>query len=132
MELKDIFNCIGVPELTGVVILLLTIIQITPIEINPWSAIAKVIGRALNVEIMEKLKETEADNVRYRIIRFDDEIRHNIEHTEEHFNQIIKDVDKYEEYCNTHPKYANNKAKIAIHNIEKTYEKCKHNNSFLI
>ena len=31
---------------------------------------------------------------RYRILRFDDEIRHGEKHSKEHFDQIIEDIDK--------------------------------------
>jgi hypothetical protein len=115
-----------------VITVILTIIQVTPIKVNPWSLIARAIGRALNVELMDKINENEANDVRYRIIRFDDEIRHHTMHTEEHFNQIIEDIDKYEDYCLKHPSYENNKAKMAIQNIKKTYSTCRAENTFFI
>ncbi len=31
----------------GIVFALLTLVQITPIKVNPWSAIARAIGKAL-------------------------------------------------------------------------------------
>lgn len=117
---------------SGVVFVLLTIIQMAPIRINPWSKIARLIGRALNAEVVDLLKENEATSARYRIIRFDDEIRHKSKHTEEHFNQILGDIDTYERYCDTHQNYKNSKAVMAIDNIRRTYEKCRKENSFLI
>ena len=33
----------------GILLAVLTVIQIAPIKINPWSALAKAIGRAINV-----------------------------------------------------------------------------------
>lgn len=116
----------------GVLLILLTIIQIAPIKVNPWSKIARSIGRAMNVEIMDKLNESEATDARYRIIRFDDEIRHHVKHTEEHFNQIMSDIDEYERYCSTHPDYKNSKAVMAIENVRRTYQKCRKENSFLV
>lgn len=116
----------------GVIFIVLTVIQLAPIKVNPWSRIAKVIGRALNTEVIEKLDENEATNARYRILRFDDEIRHKVKHTEEHFNQIMGDIDNYERYCNGHPNYKNSKAVSAIDNIRRTYEKCRNENSFLV
>ena len=107
----------------GVLLALLTIIQIVPIKINPWSRIARTIGRAMNVEIMDKLNESEATDARYRIIRFDDEIRHHVKHTEEHFNQIMSDLDEYERYCSTHP---------AIENVRRIYPKCRKEIAFLV
>nr|DAL67060.1 MAG TPA: hypothetical protein [Caudoviricetes sp.] len=116
----------------GVLLILMTIIQLTPIKINPWSKIAKIIGKALNTEVMDKLNESEATNCRYRILRFDDEIRHKVKHTEEHFNQIMEDIDNYERYCSSHPNYKNSKAVSAIENTRRTFEKCRRENSFLV
>lgn len=116
----------------GVLLFLMTIIQLTPIKINPWSKIAKIIGKALNTEVMDKLNESEATNCRYRILRFDDEIRHKVKHTEEHFNQIMEDIDNYERYCSSHPNYKNSKAVSAIENTRRTFEKCRRENSFLV
>lgn len=113
------------------VLVVLSLIQISPLKINPWSAIAKAIGRALNVELSNKIDENEAKNARYRIIRFDDEIRHNKMHTEEHFSQIMDDITDYERYCREHPDYKNSKAVSAIAKIKSTYEKCKDQNLFL-
>ena len=86
----------------------------------------------MNVEIMDKLNESEATDARYRILRFDDEIRHHVKHTEEHFNQIMDDIDEYERYCSAHPNYKNSKAVLAIENTRRTYERCRRENSFLV
>lgn len=115
----------------GLLILTMTVIQVSPIKVNPWSKIAKSIGRAMNVEVMDKLEESEADVARYRILRFNDEVRYKVRHSEEHFNQLIDDIDKYERYCRSHPEYKNNKALSAIKNIKQVYEKCRRENSFL-
>nr|WP_303038316.1 hypothetical protein [Enterocloster clostridioformis] len=127
MSLNEIITSGG-----GVLLILLTIIQLAPIKVNPWSKIARAIGRAMNVEIMDKLNESEATDARYRILRFDDEIRHHVKHTEEHFNQIMDDIDEYERYCSAHPNYKNSKAVLAIENTRRTYERCRRENSFLV
>ena len=127
MSLNEIITSGG-----GVLFILLTIIQLAPIKVNPWSKIARAIGRAMNVEIMDKLNESEATDARYRILRFDDEIRHHVKHTEEHFNQILGDIDEYERYCSAHPNYKNSKAVLAIENTRRTYERCRRENSFLV
>jgi hypothetical protein len=113
-------------------VILLTLVQVAPIKINPWSRIARAIGRALNTEVIDEIRRNEAGNARYRIIRFDDEVRHKTRHTEEHFNQILGDIDSYENYCKSHPNFPNNKARLAISNIKDTYTKCKKDNSFLV
>jgi hypothetical protein len=132
MTIYELLNNMGVTDYIGLAVLIISIVQVSPIKINPWTKIARAIGRALNVELMDKIDEKEANDVRYRIIRFDDEIRHHTMHTEEHFNQIIEDIDKYEDYCLKHPSYENNKAKMAIQNIKKTYSTCRAENTFFI
>lgn len=126
MTLKELMETGG-----GILFIVLTLVQIAPIKFNPWTALARAIGRALNKEVMDKIEEGDAKNARYRIIRFNDEIRHNVRHTEEHFNQIIDDIDTYEKYCRTHPKFSNGKGVHSVANVKKIYEKCSDENSFL-
>lgn len=115
----------------SVLLIVLTLVQVAPIRINPWSAIARTIGKALNADLNEKMDANEAKTARYRILRFDDEIRHKMRHSKEHFDQIIEDVDTYERYCQDHPRFPNRKAVSATDNVKRTYEKCKDENSFL-
>jgi len=115
----------------GILILLLTLIQVTPLKLNPWSVVAKALGKALTVDVLEKLDENSASTCRYRLIRFDDELRHHVKHTQEHFDQILDDITIYERYCKEHPNYPNSKAVLAIENIKSTYIKCREENSFL-
>lgn len=82
-------------------------------------------------DLQRKISESEATTSRYRIIRFDDEIRHEEKHTKEHFDQILEDISAYENYCSSHPDYKNNKAVLAIENIKATYKKCAQEHTFL-
>lgn len=126
MTLKEILS-----TSTGILFVLSVLIQIAPIKINPWSALARYIGRALNGEVMEMIEKNEAKTARYRIIRFNDEVRHDVRHTEEHFNQIIEDIDTYEKYCQAHPNFPNGKGVHSAANVKRIYEKCSDENSFL-
>ena len=77
------------------------------------------------------IAENEATTCRYRILRFNDEILHEQKHTKEHFDQILDDVTRYEQFCSDHPEYENNKAVLAIENIKKVYQRCSEENTFL-
>lgn len=68
---------------------------------------------------------------RYRILRFDDEIRHDEKHTKEHFDQILEDIKSYENYCDLHPDFPNNKVEFAVMNIKRVYQKCTEEGTFL-
>ena len=124
----------------GIVFALLTLVQITPIKVNPWSAIARAIGKALiGGDIMGKLEEhirvddeRDADMHRYRLLRFNTELLRKTRHTKEEFDEILYSVTYYERYCEDHPKYENNRAVLAIENIKRVYKECMETNDFLL
>ena len=76
------------------------IVQMSPIKINPWSWIARKIGRAINSEVLEEVNqltedvekmrdaedERNAKAARIRIMHFGDELLHEIRHSKEHFD----------------------------------------------
>lgn len=136
----------------GGVLVLLTLIQITPIKINPWSALARVIGRAINGEVIGMLSEVQskqestsdrlnehirlddernADEHRARILRFNNELIRDLPHTKEEFIDILADIDSYERYCAQHPEYKNNRAVHAIANIGRVYDERLQKHDFL-
>lgn len=123
----------------------LTVLQVAPIKINPWTWIARAIGRAINAEVIAKVdklecevqtikkntEEHEAKSARVRILRFGDEILHDVKHSQEHFNQVLLDITEYEEYCSKHPEFRNNVTGITTKRIMETYERCLKDNNFL-
>lgn len=138
MSVQEILTSSG-----GALLILMTLVQIAPLKINPWSAIGRVVGKAVNKEVMEELKtikqtqaetqealddhvriddERNADLHRVYILRFNREIlRENIPHTREDFVEVLSEIDFYERYCKEHPEYENNRAVLAIQNIKRTY-----------
>lgn len=143
MTLNDIalFVSDNKGSLSVVVLLAMTFLEVSKIKINPWSWI----GNLLNGGIIKKMEKIESDvadvkkevaessavTSRYRILRFDDEILHKIDHTKEHFDQILLDIDVYEKFCEAHPDFRNNLAVMAIKHIKEIYAKCSRENSFL-
>lgn len=140
MELKTFLF-----EGSGALILIMTLVQISPIEINPWNWIARKIGGEINKGVIERVDnlskeirdlrkefdEEEATLCRTRILRFNDELIYEKKHTKEHFDQVLTDITKYEAYCESHPEYKNNIATLSIEKIKKTYQNCMDKNSFL-
>ena len=127
----------------GVALLLLSLVEISPIKINPWSSLAKWLGRAINADVIKELEtvktaqaetrerleahistndKREADNCRSRILRFNNELIREIPHTKEEFLEVLKDIDDYERYCREHTDYANGRAVHAIANIGRVYD----------
>lgn len=54
LSIKDILL-----ECGGVVGIVFTILQVSKIEINPWTWVAKTLGRALNEEVIDKVDSIE-------------------------------------------------------------------------
>ena len=123
----------------------LTLIQIAPIKINPWSWLATHIGRALNHEVMTEVKGIKAEQAkaseeaakqwailaRTHILRFDDELYNGVKHSKEYFMQQLADIDTYEDYCQKHPDFRNSSAMIAIEHIKQTYARCLAEHKFI-
>ena len=84
---------------------------------------------------MSAMKENEdfrwADNKRSHILKFDDELRTKQKHSLEYFDDILRDIDEYEDFCKEHDKYSNSKAVDAVEHIKKVYRECKDENSFI-
>ena len=100
-----------------------TIIQITPIKFYPWTKLGQIIGRWINHDLQSKQEviEKEIDKLsdkidkielsfeersmndnRTKILRFSDEICHNVQHSEEHFKEILRCITEYKLYCRSH------------------------------
>jgi len=84
----------------------------------------------LNAHVMED-EDDKARNARYRILRFYDEICEGRRHSESHFEDILDDIDRYEQYCHAHPAYKNSRGHVAMKNIQLTYERLKLEGKFL-
>lgn len=136
---------------SGGLFVLLTLLQISPIKINPWSALARALGKALNKDVLDRLTtleseqqeikselaaqkalsdKREADGWRADILRFNLELVERTRHTREDYIEMLDIIDKYEAYCDTHKDYENNRAVHAIANIERCYDDRLKNNDF--
>ena len=136
----------------GLLIILAGMIKIPKLELNIWNLIGRTIGRSVNKEMMDQFndvqkeikgvkdevdklkKDEELERVRQarqRILRFNDEILFDKRHSKEHFDEILDDIDGYEEYCAAHEDYENNKAVLAISTIREVYRECLRDHDFL-
>lgn len=89
---------------------------------------------SLSDKLYNHIRESEAtraDERRLRILRFSDELRSEVKHSQEHFNNILEDIDKYEKYCKDNPDYPNTKCLLAIENIKAVYKRRLEKNDFL-
>ena len=136
-----------------------TLLQISPLKINPWSWLCKALKwlwrafcRSLNADVLDKLSgveraqnetkdkleahiklddEREADKVRASILHFNNELLRSIPHTKEEFVEILSKIDWYNEFCKDHEDYRNCRAVHAIANIERVYDERMKKHDFL-
>ena len=126
MSVQEIFASGG-----GLLLVIMTLVQISPIKINPWSWF----GKAINADLSNRLTEIEkkldqhidmddqrtANTNRARILHFNNELIRDIGHTKEEFIEVLAEIDTYETYCKAHDDYKNNRAILAIENIRENY-----------
>ena len=109
----------------GIVLAAMTLIQIAPIKLDPWSAIARAVGRAINKDVIDKLDETREildTHIKMDGARTADAHRARILHTQEEFVEILAEIDQYEKYCKANPDYQNNRTTHAVANISRVYD----------
>lgn len=140
MSIQEILAALGIKGVVswgvGILLVLSMLVEVSKIKINPWSALAKWLGRAINSDvtaelaaIKKKLDEhvtmddrRNADGHRTRILHFNNELLREIDHTKEEFIEVLAEIDAYEHYCEEHPEYPNNRAVLAIENIRGVYK----------
>lgn len=120
----------------GLLFALLSLVEVAPVKWNPWSALAKALGRAVNADLLRELSATKAaleehirlddernaDGHRAKILAFNTELLRGIDHTREDFIEVLAEIDQYESYCHSHPDYKNNRARHAVANIGRVYD----------
>lgn len=127
------------------VVVIMTLVQIAPIKIDPWTWIGRAVGRVINGETLQALRDLrrevdelkrqqEIDRIneaRRRILTFHRELVKGEKHSESEFDDIHDDMTVYNTYCNTHPDYPNDRTAAAQKNINRCYEKCLSDKDFI-
>lgn len=154
MSIREILAVLGVQGVIttlgiGAVLAVLSLVEVSKIRINPWTAIGKWLGKKVNAEVLNELSgvKSELSNVkddqkemkkalddhvtadeqrtatsnRARILHFNNTLLRGIPHTKEEFIEVLTAIDDYEKYCKFHEDYKNNRATLAIENIRETY-----------
>lgn len=144
MTVNEILPTIAEIGGAGLLIVLLGLIKVKPLEISVWSWIARKLGKAFNGETNDRLdliektmaehmaesEQKEALHNRSMILRFADEMYDEMYHSQDHFEEIIERIDKYEEYCTEHPGFKNGRTAVSEEIIRKQYKECLERHSF--
>lgn len=127
-----------------ILLILMSVVQVSKININPWDWLLGLIGKKLNKAIFDKVEEVEKkldkhieeDNKakleaqRRDILDFANACMNKRRHTQEQFKFVIKKCDEYEKYIeDNHIK--NGEITSAIEEIRRLNTKCRQENSFL-
>lgn len=81
-------------------------------------------------KINDKLDQRTAISCRIRILKFMDEIIEGWEHSKDSYNQIMRDITDYLQYCDEHPQFLNHQTDATIERIKKDYEQRLATNDF--
>ena len=82
-------------------------------------SLTEIDDRIDNVEFMAA--EREAKQWRSMILRFADECYMGLDHSQEHFLDMLDVISAYNDYCTSHPKFKNGKTTDASQRIKDTY-----------
>ena len=89
---------------------------------------------SLSNQFSKHVREDEDNNakqVRIRILRFYDELCEGKPRSENHFDDILDDIDYYEQYVVKHPTFKNNRGEAAMNDIRDRYRIEKEAGGFL-
>ena len=115
MTAKEVFDIITANQGCWI-FLILTIVQIAPIKLNPWTVIFKWFGRAINGELFKKFDTLEkelqdvkrefevknANDKRWDILDFSNSCRNGRKHGREEWEHVIDQLKQYETYVKEH------------------------------
>lgn len=131
MNLYDMWNnVISIPGVkTAIILILLSLVEICPLKINPWSWIGGLIGRLLGIKTVsdkvdaleKKVDENQATTLRVRILRFENELQEERIHSKDSWDQCMDDINRYERYTDEHPEFKNNITVASINHIKNKY-----------
>lgn len=105
MGLNQILEKLNVGYVTAGIVILLSLIQISPLKLNPWDKLLGWFGKKINGETEKRLKDVEKqirdmwiNNHRQCILTFARECRANIDHSSDEWTNVLNVAEEYEKY----------------------------------
>lgn len=125
-------------------IILMSLVQVSKININPWDWLFGFIGKKLNHEMIKKIDDVDAkleahiqadekeklEVKRRDILDFANACMNGRRHTQEQFTFVIKKCDEYEKYIEDN-NIKNGEISSAIEEIKRLNTRCRQRNSYL-
>ena len=112
MSIQEILSELGTGGIGAVIFIALTLFEIAPIKLNPWSHLLKWLGCKLNGDLREEVKalkseievvkkdfeEKNAHDKRWSILDFANSCHNGRKHTKEEWEHVLNQLIYYEEY----------------------------------
>lgn len=145
LDVINELNPDGARAVLIIIISIMSLIQVAPVKLNPWSWLAKQVGEAVNGKVFRRLDVLENDlralsakteertvvEARSRITLFADELLQGQRHSKDAFDHILTDIDYYADYCERHPAFRNEITMASVAEIKRVYTKCRQDRDFL-
>ena len=141
MTAREIIEALWLPPLIfkdlGIIVVILTIIEITPIKLNPWKWIKNFVKLPERLNTLEtEYYNDKAYRWRAMILNRSDRVRRGEKLSEERWSDTIETIDRYLEYCAEQEKkkdttFINGKATAAIEYLQETYKRVLETRDFL-
>lgn len=89
-----------------------------------WAFLTTVFNTTVQKKgLIKEFREFKAECARANILRFADDLLNGVHHSKEYFDQILKDIKRYNDYCSDHPEFPNFATVAATKLIQEQYEK---------
>lgn len=116
----------------ALVALILSLIQISPLKLNPWEWLKSFISLPKRIEKLEnEFNDDRAFRWRSMIISRGNRVQDGFKMRKEVWKDTIETIDNYEKYCNQHPNFRNELASMTIAYMRHKYMEACENNDFL-
>ena len=110
MTVHEVIQRLSTGELAGwavvLLILLFSLIQVSPLKLNPWDKILGWFGSKLNGDMAKHVSHLEKqtqdiwiNSHRQTLLSFARECRHEVEHSADEWTYVLNVADEYEQYC---------------------------------
>ena len=105
MGLNEILSKLNLGYVTAGIVILLSLIQISPLKLNPWDKLLGWFGKKLNgatekrLETVEKqIRDMWINNHRQTVLTFARECRADSEHSSDEWTNVLNVAEEYEKY----------------------------------
>ena len=103
MTVYEIMQKLTGGELAGwavvLLILILSVVQISPLKLNPWDGIFSWLGGKLNGKITKQVQDLWINTHRQTLLTFARECRAGVEHSADEWAYTLNVADEYEAFC---------------------------------